>query len=215
MCNISACLPLCLHLYNQKEQSVIRARSPICWGQGPFCLHWFLQAGSKLLLDYVHSCFPHVWGWQIDRCYCANSWKWAEFRTLIAIYHPDFPIEVASLQQRLKGSKIVTSNWFWQCNCFLGWETDSWFFPLGYFPRILHRGFEFYLCLYSLLSQRCHAILTSYTRFINLVNFSCSFSIYWILRYKVFFKVTTSQNTIEFFVLTEFFLVCQEKDWWY
>ena len=36
MCNNNGCLPLCLHLCDQKQQSAIRAQIPNIWKTGPF-----------------------------------------------------------------------------------------------------------------------------------------------------------------------------------
>lgn len=68
-CNKNGCPPLCLHLCDQKQQSVIIAQIPSIWklqpllpylGAGPPQL---LQAVCKLLQKQVHSCLPQAWDW--------------------------------------------------------------------------------------------------------------------------------------------------------
>ena len=68
-CNKNGCPPLCLHLCDQKQQSVIIAQIPNIWklqpllpylGAGPPQL---LQAVCKLHQKQVHSCLPQAWDW--------------------------------------------------------------------------------------------------------------------------------------------------------
>lgn len=97
-----------LHLCNQKQQPVIIPLILDICKTSPFCLLWFLWAVHWLLQGLAHSCLPGGGAWVPAarlRVYCyllfkPSHWKFQDF-------------------VRLQSSKIVISERFGQCICYL------------------------------------------------------------------------------------------------
>ena len=105
--NSNGCLPVCLHLSEQKHQrsehgcALLSSPPPVPHLEdiAIFAHLSFPQAVCKVLQEYTHNCLPGGWSWGMGTCYCAKCWNWPKLTT---IYHPSLPLEVASLQQMLE-----------------------------------------------------------------------------------------------------------------
>lgn len=78
---------LCLHLCDQKEQSVIRAQVPNIWKTEYFCPPWLSQTMCKLLQEHVESWWLQVGDKWLLLC-GELSWNWPK---LTVIYLPSSP----------------------------------------------------------------------------------------------------------------------------
>lgn len=120
---------------DQKQQSAIGAQILAVGGQGSFCPPWFPQAMFKMLQEeHVYSCLLCGQRWGTGSYYCAESWNWSKSTSICPTKSPLWKLQAFST---LQSSRMVTSDRFRQCNCYLGGEADSWCFLLCHCPRIL------------------------------------------------------------------------------
>lgn len=115
----SGCLPVCLHLCCQKQQSVVRAQIPGIWRTGFLGPPWLLHTVPE-----TDDCPLCGWGgrWGMGSCYCAKSWHWPK---VAIVYHPCLSQEVTSLLETPKSRVVVASGSFCPCNYCPGGETGS------------------------------------------------------------------------------------------